>query len=117
MKEDDTQYPKTFFFEHELFPGKKMNMKFSKIPFAQPYGVYTWKKQVKNLEKESFTFEDACLAGPGKGEDKFCAKSLPTLIGFAVSKLGKSIQPLSSSFLNNQSEYTLEECRILETGQ
>ncbi|XP_015943734.1 unknown seed protein USP [Arachis duranensis] len=108
MKVDDTQYPKTFFFEHELFPGKKMNMKFSKIPFAQPYGVYTWGKVIKDLEKESFTFEDACVREAGKNEDKYCAKSLSTLIGFAVSKLGKNIQPFSSSFLDKQTDYTIE---------
>ncbi|QHO56757.1 Embryonic abundant protein [Arachis hypogaea] len=62
----------------------------------------------KTPRKESFTFEDACVREAGKGEDKYCAKSLSTLIGFAVSKLGKNIQPFSSSFLDKQTDYTIE---------
>ncbi|MED6159920.1 hypothetical protein PIB30_046751 [Stylosanthes scabra] len=115
MKVEDTpQYPNIFFFENELFPGKKMNMKFIKHLSAQPIGERAWVKQVKSLGTPSFTFEDLCLSGAAKGEDKFCAKSLATLIGFAVSKLGKNIQPLSSSFLINQSdEYTIEGAQNL----
>ncbi|WVZ07254.1 hypothetical protein V8G54_020600 [Vigna mungo] len=43
-----------------------------------------------------------------EGEHKFCAKSLGTLIGFAISKLGKNIQVLSSSFVNKQEQYSVE---------
>ncbi|MED6182824.1 hypothetical protein PIB30_032390 [Stylosanthes scabra] len=110
MKVDDTMYPKTFFFQHDLYPGKKMSVEFSELPFAQPYGVYTWGRKVKDLGKETFTFEEACIkAPPSKGEDKYCVKSLPSLIDFVVSKLGKNIMPLSSSFLDkNHGEYTIE---------
>ena len=64
MKIDDTQYPRTFFFEHDLYPGKTMNLKFSKRPYAQPYGVYSWTSEVKDIEKEGFTYEEVCIRTP-----------------------------------------------------
>ena len=45
---------------------------------------------------------------PNKEEDKYCAKSLGTLIGFTISKFGKNIQVLSSSFVTKQEQYTVE---------
>jgi len=48
-----------------------------------------------------------------EGEHKFCAKSLGTLIGCAISKLGKNIQPLSSSFVNKQERHTVEGVKNL----
>ncbi|XP_057748017.1 unknown seed protein USP-like [Arachis stenosperma] len=109
MKIDDTQYPKNFFFEHELYPGKTMNLQFSKIPYAQPYGVWFYLRIHKDIEKEGYTYEEVCILSPaGHGEERYCAKSLATLIGFSVSKLGKNIQPLSSSFLDKQNQYTIE---------
>lgn len=109
MEIDDTQYPTAFFFEHDLYPGKSMNVHFSKRPFAQPYGVYFYLKDAKNVEIQGYTYEEVCIKkGPSKGEHKYCAKSLGTLIGFAISKLGKNIQVLSSSFVDKQEQYTVE---------
>ena len=88
MEIDDTQSPKTF-FEHELYLGKTMKVQFSKRPFAQPFGVYFRLKDVKYIEREGYTFEEVCVKkAPTKGEHEYCAKSLGTLIGFAISKLG-----------------------------
>lgn len=114
MEIDDTQYPKTFFYEHDLYPGKRMNVQFSKRPFAQPYGVYTWMREIKDIDKEGYTFDEVCVKkGAAKGEHKYCAKSLGTLIGFAISKLGKNIQALSSSFPDAQEQYTVESVQNL----
>jgi len=114
MEVDDTQYPKTFFYEHELYPGKPMKVQFSKRPFAQPYGVYTWMREIKDIEKEGYTFNEVCVKkAPADGEQKFCAKSLGTLIGFAISKLGKNIQALSSSFIDKHEQYKIESVQNL----
>ncbi|KAK2369728.1 hypothetical protein QL285_082844 [Trifolium repens] len=40
MEVDDTQYPRTFFYENDLYPGNKMKVQFSKRPFARD-GNYT----------------------------------------------------------------------------
>lgn len=45
---------------------------------------------------------------PIEGEPKVCSKSLGILISFAISKLGKNIQVLSSSFVSKQEQYTVE---------
>ncbi|KAK7401877.1 hypothetical protein VNO78_13711 [Psophocarpus tetragonolobus] len=87
-----------------------MNVKFIRSPFTQPLTLLAWfKKEVKDVNKEGYTFDELCIKKePIEGEDKFCAKSLRTLIGFAISKLGKNIQVLSSSFVNKQEQYTVE---------
>ncbi|AES66786.2 putative BURP domain-containing protein [Medicago truncatula] len=114
MEVDDTQYPKTFFYEHELYPGKTMKVQFSKRPFAQPYGVYTWMREIKDIEKEGYTFNEVCVKkAAAEGEQKFCAKSLGTLIGFSISKLGKNIQALSSSFIDKHEQYKIESVQNL----
>ncbi|KAG4971871.1 hypothetical protein AAZX31_13G267000 [Glycine max] len=111
MQIDDTQYPKTFFYEQDLHPGKTMNVQFSKSPFTQPFTILTWLKglKIKDIDKEGYTFDELCIkTKPNGAEHKFCAKSLETLIGFAISKLGKNIQVLSSSFVNKQELYKVE---------
>ncbi|CAK8535202.1 unnamed protein product [Lathyrus sativus] len=106
MEIDDTQYPMTFFYEHELYPGNTMNVQFRKNPFAQPYGFLFY---MGDNKKERYTFNDVCVKSePIKGEQKFCAKSLKSLIGFTISKLGNNIQPLSSSFISKHQQYKIE---------
>ena len=91
-----------------------MNMQFSKRPLAQPYGVYYWMHDIKDLEKEGYTIDEMCVKNkPKKVEQKFCAKSLGTLIGFAISKLGKNIQSLSSSFIDKHEQYKIESVQNL----
>lgn len=114
MEVDDTQYPRTFFYEHDLYPGKTMKVQFSKRPFAQPYGVYAYMREIKDTNKEGYTFNEVCVQkAAAKGENKYCAKSLGTLMGFAISKLGKNIQALSSSFINKEEQYTVESVQNL----
>ncbi|CAL0322694.1 unnamed protein product [Lupinus luteus] len=106
MKIEDTQYPKTLFFKHDLYPGKTMNFQFSKDPFQQPYGVWLTSD---NVERERYTFKEICIQkGAPKAKQMYCAISLGTLMGFAISKLGKNIQVLSSAFVSKQEQYTLE---------
>ncbi|KAK7274686.1 hypothetical protein RIF29_15783 [Crotalaria pallida] len=102
-----TPYPTTFFFNHDFYPGKIMNVQFSKYPYAQ---VFRWLRDVKDVDKEGYTFGEVCIKnGAAKGEHKSCAKSLRTLMDFVISKLGKNIHALSSSFVGNKEEqYTLE---------
>jgi len=114
MEIDDTQYPTNFFYEHELYPGKTMNVQFSKRPLTQPYGVLFWMHEIKDIEKEGYTIDDVCVKNkPKKVEQKFCAKSLGPLIGFAISKLGKNIQALSSSFIDKHEQYTVDSVQNL----
>ncbi|CAJ1956870.1 unnamed protein product [Sphenostylis stenocarpa] len=106
---DGTQYPKTFFYEEDLYPGKIMKVQFSKGLFKQPATLIAWLKKVKDIDKEGYTFDELCIKRePVEGEHKFCAKSLRTLIGFAISKMGKNIQVMSSSFVKKQEQYTVE---------
>ena len=86
MQIEETQYPKTFFYKEDLHPGKTMKVQFSKPPFQQPWGVGTWLKEIKDTTKEGYSFEELCIKKEAiEGEEKFCAKSLGTVIGFAIS--------------------------------
>jgi len=91
-----------------------MNIQFNKGLFKQPVTLLSWLKKVKDIDKEGYTFDELCIKRePIEGEHKFCAKSLGTLIGFAISKLGKNIQVLSSSFVSKQEQYTVEGVQSL----
>ncbi|RZB95101.1 Embryonic abundant protein USP92, partial [Glycine soja] len=76
-------------------------------------GACTWRRTRKGLlkmvlkHKQSHQIGPRCKEGP-KGEDKYCAESLETLMNFVISKLGKNVQAFSSSFLSKQEEYTVE---------
>lgn len=102
---DDTFNPKTFFFEQDLNIGKTMNVQFSKQPFAQPYAILYSLSEIKDMDKEGYTSDELCAKNKAhKGEHKYCAKSLRTLMCFAISQLGKNIQALSSSFISKHEQ-------------
>ncbi|TKY49017.1 Embryonic abundant protein VF30.1 [Spatholobus suberectus] len=107
---DDTFNPKAFFFEQDLYPGKTVNVQFSKHPLEQPYAMNYWRLHVKDVDKEGgYTSDELCVKEKVlKGEHRYCAKSLGPLMGFAISRLGENIQALSSSFVNKQEQYTVE---------
>ncbi|KAK7386842.1 hypothetical protein VNO78_27180 [Psophocarpus tetragonolobus] len=106
--DDDTQNPITLFYKEELYPGKTMKVHFGK-PEEPPVTVSLWQKEIKNPEKEILNFANVCMKNDeAKGEHRFCATSLGSLMGFAISKMGKNIQALSSSFVKKQEEYTVE---------
>ncbi|KAK7272871.1 hypothetical protein RIF29_13911 [Crotalaria pallida] len=107
---EDTQYLEAFlFFQHDLYPGKTMNV-FTNESASQT-GIFAWiVKDVEKFKTEGYTFKEICKRNGGayKGQGKYCAKTLGTLIGFAISKLGKNIHMLSSSFVDKQGQYTVE---------
>lgn len=97
--EEQKQYW-TIFLEHDLHPHKIINLGLHKHSDIQPstsesFGILVWSKLCGKLD--------------AIGEDKFCATSLESMIGFAISKLGKDIKVISSSFAPNQDKYIVEE--------
>ena len=114
IKAEDMQYW-TAFFQHDLHPGKEINMRFQVHPDVQPFGVRIWKqkkKERKTLEIENHTLGDLCGKETATiGEEKYCATSLESMMDFAISKLGKNIRVISSSLLESQEQYTVEEVK------
>ncbi|KAK7386843.1 hypothetical protein VNO78_27181 [Psophocarpus tetragonolobus] len=105
---DDGHNPRILFYKEDLHLGKTMKVQFYKSE-APPLSVSLWQKEIKDPEKEVLTFADVCMRNDeAKGEHRFCATSLGSLMGFAISKMGKNIQALSSLFVNKQEEYTVE---------
>ncbi|XP_058744315.1 unknown seed protein USP-like [Vicia villosa] len=146
--EEEKQYW-TIFFEHDLFPGKIMNLgihKHSDIHSSKstthvtdrtslPFGVWIWfkeeidrtnqpfefsvwdKRETRHFvahtsdEKEARILNNYCGTPSAIGEDKHCALSLESMIDFSISKLGKNIKVMSSSFSQNQDKYVVEEVK------
>ncbi|AES66791.1 putative BURP domain-containing protein [Medicago truncatula] len=117
MEFEKQQYPEDLFFQNELYPGNTMNLQFDKSPFAQPAGLIKYlgaNDDIKNTEKEAYNVDELCVKKRATiGEQKHCAKSLGSLIEFAISKLGNNIQALSSSLIDNQEQYTVESVQNL----
>ncbi|XVF19331.1 hypothetical protein REPUB_Repub11eG0101300 [Reevesia pubescens] len=105
-----------YFFESELHPGRKMNIKVlteklskaaflnrpvaESIPFSSQkfpeilkYFSVEAKSEEANLLKETI---ENCERPAIEGEEKYCAASLESFIDLGVSKLGKDIQLLSN---------------------
>ncbi|XP_058727860.1 unknown seed protein USP-like [Vicia villosa] len=139
----------TIFFEHDLYPGKTMNLGVQKHyesseydkketkkenqPFGfwawarketekenQPFGFWAWSKKetrkeiqpfvaLTSDENEAHILNNYCRLPAATGEDKHCALSLESMIDFVISKLGKNIKVMSSSFVQNQDKYVVEE--------
>ncbi|CAL5196475.1 unnamed protein product [Lathyrus oleraceus] len=62
-------------------------------------------------EEEMRTFHDYCGNPSPIGEDKYCAPSLESMMNYVISKLGKNIKAMSSSFSQSQDEYVVEEVK------
>ncbi|XP_058735893.1 embryonic abundant protein VF30.1-like [Vicia villosa] len=93
----------------------------------QPFGFWAWsrkanrpflrdtKKETQNFlaltsdEKEAHIINNYCRTPSAIGEDKHCALSLESMMDFAISKLGKNIKVMSSSLVQNQDKYVVEE--------
>ncbi|MED6167522.1 hypothetical protein PIB30_003494 [Stylosanthes scabra] len=107
----------TFFFEHDLLPGKKVilghtesSAEFTflpdKIAKTIPFSSNKFPEILNRLSIEADSAEamsikkslEHCENPAMKGEDKYCATSLESLVDFAVSKLGKNIRPVSTEF-------------------
>ncbi|XP_028789887.1 unknown seed protein 30.1-like [Neltuma alba] len=91
---------------------KKNTVDVDKSSLNQPYGVGTWKrKTMVNNEPKSLRLKKICnVKERFVGEDgKFCAESVKSLLDFVISKLGKEIEALTSSFVPHQTQYTILE--------
>ncbi|XP_077232294.1 BURP domain-containing protein 5-like [Tasmannia lanceolata] len=117
-----------FFLEKNLHPGAKMDLHFIKTtPGATflPRGVaqsipFSSSKLLDILNKfsispgslEAEAVKDTlstCEAPASKGEDKYCATSLESMVDFAKSKLGTNVQVLTTT-VNKETttqEYTV----------
>ncbi|GMH06992.1 hypothetical protein Nepgr_008832 [Nepenthes gracilis] len=104
-----------FFLEKDLSPGTKMNVRFSKttngavflprlvadsIPFSSekiPAILDRFSVEPESQEAEIMkqTIKE-CEEKGIKGEDKYCATSLESMVDYATSKLGKSVKVIST---------------------
>ncbi|KAK9148874.1 hypothetical protein Scep_007631 [Stephania cephalantha] len=124
---DDPQVA-LFFLEKDLKPEKKMNLQFTKttngatflprqiseaIPFSSkslPEILNKFSVEPSSLGAEAMknTIEE-CEKSAQKGEDKYCATSLESMIDFSTSKLGTNVQAIATeSEDTKQQEYTIK---------
>lgn len=69
----------------------------------QPLGTWIW--------SEKHSLNSYCVNPAAIGEHKYCASTLESMIDFAISKLGKNIKLISSSFAQNQDQYIVQEVK------
>ncbi|KAL9176871.1 hypothetical protein ABFS82_01G023200 [Erythranthe guttata] len=116
-----------FFLEKDLHTGKKMNLKFSKatheatflprqvadsIPFSSnkfpeildKFSVKSGSDEAEIMKKTIKECEESGL----KGEEKFCATSLESMVDFTTSKLGKNVKAISTNAENNNGDEARE---------
>lgn len=129
----DTLNLTTYFFEHDLRPAKTLNIALAKpsrdlnflpqkisksIPFSTnkfPEILNYFGVQAKSEEAEMLKYTLEICENPGiKGEDKYCATSLESMIGFTVSKLGKKVRVLSTEMEKEREKEEKEEYRVEE---
>ncbi|KAK2661166.1 hypothetical protein Ddye_007699 [Dipteronia dyeriana] len=111
----DDQNTALFFVEKDLHPGTKMNLHFTEnlnkatflprqvaqsIPFSSnqmPEILNQFSVKPGSLEADIMqnTIKECEEAGI-KGEEKYCATSLESMIDFSTSKLGKNVQAIST---------------------
>ncbi|KAK3212919.1 hypothetical protein Dsin_017625 [Dipteronia sinensis] len=111
----DDQNTALFFVEKDLHPGTKMNLRFTEnlneatflprqvaksIPFSSnqmPEILNHFSVKPGSLEADIMqnTIKECEEAGI-KGEEKYCATSLESMIDFSTSKLGKKVQAIST---------------------
>ncbi|KAM5555384.1 hypothetical protein ABKV19_023344 [Rosa sericea] len=86
----------------------------SKLPEILTYFGVKPKSAVAEVMKRTIK---QCEAPAIKGEDKFCATSLESLIDFTVSKLGKYVQVYSTEGENeNKQQYSIEITGVQSIG-
>ncbi|KAK0572015.1 hypothetical protein LWI29_024927 [Acer saccharum] len=111
----DVQNTAIFFVEKDLHPGTKMNLHFTEnlnevtflprqvaksIPFSSnqmPEILNRFSVKPGSLEADIMqnTIKECEEAGI-KGEEKYCATSLESMIDFSTSKLGKNVRAIST---------------------
>ncbi|XP_004490751.1 embryonic abundant protein VF30.1-like [Cicer arietinum] len=113
--EEMNQYS-TLFFEHDLYPGKKMTLgniqSLGKMvrPFIKPTQGVTDSIWLANKERQSLN--DFCSSPTATGEHKHCVSSLESMIDHVISHFGTTkIKAISSTFVQNQDQYVVEEVK------
>ncbi|CAI8607055.1 unnamed protein product [Vicia faba] len=109
IKGDDEDQDWTTFFQHDLYPGKKMSLGINKhsnrqslrSKAGQPLGTWIW--------SEIHSLSSYCTNPTAIREEKYCAPSLKSMMDFAISKLGKNNKVILSYFPQNQDQYVIEE--------
>ncbi|KAH7849729.1 hypothetical protein Vadar_022196 [Vaccinium darrowii] len=126
----DTRNVGVFFFGKDLKRGTKMKLYFTKttnaettflprqvadkIPFSSEkmaeildqFSMKPYSKEAEVMKKTVKLCEE-----PGiKGEEKYCATSLESMIDFSTSKVGKSVQPISTEVERETNK--LQEYRV-----
>ncbi|XP_068652426.1 BURP domain protein RD22-like [Aristolochia californica] len=117
-----------FFLEKDLHAGAKMTLRFSKsdsdgstflprsaaesIPFSSsklPEILHKFSIEPDSVEAETMknTLE-SCEGPAAKGESKYCATSLESMVDFAASKLGKNTKPLITTVAGKERESSHE---------
>ncbi|KAJ9182693.1 hypothetical protein P3X46_006658 [Hevea brasiliensis] len=117
-----------FFLYNDLLPHRKMTLKFTKsnktsnflprkiaetIPFSsnklpQILNYFSIKPSSKEAQIAKRTIED-CEAPNIRGENKYCATSLESLVDFVIRMYGKKVQALATEAEkeNKEQEYTI----------
>ena len=116
-----------FFLEKDMLPGQKMNLHFIKnsndatfSPQSEHQIIFSSKNlpdilnhfSVKPESLEAQIIKNTikrCEAPAIKGEEKYCATSLESMIDFSISKLGTKVQAISTEVEKEtqKQEYTI----------
>ncbi|KAG5018755.1 hypothetical protein AAZX31_06G077700 [Glycine max] len=111
-----------FFLEKDLHPGTKLNLHFTtssniqatflprqvadSIPFSSSKVEVVFNKfSVKPGSEEAQIMKNTlseCEEGGIKGEEKYCATSLESMIDFSTSKLGKNVEVVSTEVVEDK---------------
>ncbi|KAL0407768.1 UNVERIFIED_CONTAM: BURP domain-containing protein 3 [Sesamum radiatum] len=135
--DDDDPNAALFFMEKDLYPGKLMKLDFSKngnrppfftrhdadsVPFSSDklpeilseFSVDPSSDEAEVMKKTIQGCEQ--IIKSVKGEEKFCATSLESMIDFATSKLGKDVDAISTSAVETVVD-NLRRYRIVRVKQ
>ncbi|XP_068318102.1 BURP domain protein RD22-like [Pyrus communis] len=118
LHKDDNPQATLFFLEKDMRPGTTMNLNFTRnsntanflprktaelIPFSsnelpEIFNQFSVKSESVEANIIKQTIEE-CEAAGIRGEEKYCATSLESMIDFTTSKLGRNVQAFSTAVL------------------
>ncbi|WJX58515.1 hypothetical protein P8452_43962 [Trifolium repens] len=116
IRADELNQYSTLFFQHDLYPGKKIILGntqsggniIRKIG-KQRQGI-TDSIWLANKDKQSL--DDFCNSPTATGEHKHCVSSLESMLDQVISHFGTTkIKAISSTFVQNQDQYVVEEVK------
>ncbi|XP_061339326.1 BURP domain protein RD22-like [Gastrolobium bilobum] len=120
-----------FFLEKDLHPGTKLNFHFTRssnaatflprevadsIPFSSNkvddiLNKFSFKPESKEAGIVKITINE-CEEKGIRGEEKYCATSLESMVDFSTSKLGKNVEAVSTEVVDNETKlqkYTMTQ--------